>query len=142
MSPIGAPHMLPESFGAALFELGRFFAQALYYRLLKRVLLPQQLVGVALFTNAATEPERQLLKDFGASLTWFVPEPADKRQLPLFGFGAAYSAETDTMYFSAERRGAFAWIGLAGTFDPKILTTDDAHIWHGDGVRVVLESSP
>lgn len=130
------PHTLPEEWGAALFELGRFFGQALYYHLLKRIMTPDQLLGVAMFTNAASQDEKKIARAFGESLTWFVPEPADKKQDALFGFGAAYDQEASTLYFSAERRESFVWFGVAGSIDPKLLGLEDAHIWRGDGTRV------
>lgn len=136
MSALDIPHTLPSSFGSALLVLGRFFGQALYYKLTKRVLTPLQMVGACLITNAAPEDDREIARGLGENLRWFVPEPADQNQLPLFGFGAAYVEETSTLYFAGERRGAFVWFGVAGEVPESILRMEESHIWYGDGASV------
>lgn len=133
------PHTLPASFGRALLELGRFFGQALYYRVTKRVMTAKQMVGVALITNAASQEVREVALALGETLKLFVPEPVDRNQPPLFAFGAAFFLESSTLFFSGERRGAFAWFGIAGELDERFLRLEESHIWHGDGARYQKE---
>lgn len=133
MSVLETPHDLPESFRGALLELGRFFAQALYYWTSKRVALPDQKICIQLATNAASQAHRARLRELSGSLRQFVPEPVDARQMPLFGFGVAYFNETSTLYFTGERRGAFAWVGVVGEPDAALLDTKNGRAWFGDG---------
>lgn len=90
LAAMDTPHTLPASFGRALLELGRFFGQALYYRVTKRVMTAKQMVGVALITNAASQEVREVALALGETLKLFVPEPVDRNQPPLFAFGAAF----------------------------------------------------
>lgn len=133
MSAIETPHTLPASFSEALLELGKFFGQAMYYLATKRVMSPTQQICVHLATNAASQEHRGRILAVGENLKQFVAEPADRRHMPLFGFGLLYFDETSTLYFTGERRGAFAWVGLAGSPGEELLGVGNSRAWWGDG---------
>lgn len=135
MSAMDTPHALPNSFSDALLELGRFFGQALYYWTSKKVMRADQKVSVQLATNAASPEYRVLMQAIGENLHQIVPEPADRNHIPLFGFGLALIPETEALYFTGERRGAFAWAGVAGQVDGDLLAAARGVTWFGDGRR-------
>lgn len=138
MSVLDIPHALPESFGRDLFNLGRFFGQAMYYRAAQRPMRAEQVVGVTLFTNAISAETREALDPILSALEWQTPAPALRRREGEFHFGVRWLQDADTLFFAGERHAAFMWFGLAGASELRTSKLRDYHWWRGDGSCLAL----
>lgn len=136
MSVLETPHVLPVKFARDMFELGRFFAQALYYKISGRILTEDESIGVTLFTNSTAGEAKDAIDMMDDMLVWTVPPPANRKLDPLFAIGERYFEDTKTLYFAGGRRGSFMWIGVAGKGNERLMRIPDSHWWRGDGVSL------